>query len=55
MDQKTAEVRDFYDSSVEHEWNRLAGRPEFLLTCRRLDRYIDPDDQPEIGGKPCKS
>ena len=53
MDQKTAEVRDFYDSSVEHEWDRVAGRPEFLLTCRMLDRYIHPGDKVlDIGGGP---
>ena len=31
MDQITKAIRDFYDGSVEGEWNRIAGRPEFLL------------------------
>jgi len=46
-------IRDYYDGEVEGEWNRIAGRPEFLLTCRMLDRYIKPGDQVlDIGGGP---
>ena len=46
-------VRDFYDQEVLHEWERIAGRPEFLLTCRFLDRYIRPGDRVlDIGGGP---
>jgi len=53
MDETTKIVRDFYNSAVEGEWNRIAGRPEFLLTCRMLDRYIKPGDRVlDIGGGP---
>ena len=53
MDETTKIVRDFYDASVEGEWNRIADRPEFLLTCRMLDRYIKPGDKVlDIGGGP---
>ncbi|MEA4823077.1 MAG: class I SAM-dependent methyltransferase [Clostridiaceae bacterium] len=46
-------VRAFYDSMTESEWNRIAGKPEFLLTCRFLDRYIRPGDRVlDIGGGP---
>ncbi|MDR0293903.1 MAG: methyltransferase domain-containing protein [Oscillospiraceae bacterium] len=46
-------VRDFYDRSVEAEYNRIAGRPEFFLTCRYIDRYIKPGDTVlDIGGGP---
>ena len=46
-------VRDFYNNCAEGEWNRIAGRPEFLLTCRYLDRYINPGDSVlDIGGGP---
>ena len=53
MEENIKIVRDHYDISVEHEWNRIAGRPEFLLTCRMLDRYIKPGDKVlDIGGGP---
>ena len=53
MDETTRTIRDFYDAAVEDEWNRIAGRPEFLLTCRMLDRYIKPGDTVlDIGGGP---
>lgn len=46
-------VREFYNRSAEVEWNRIAGRPEFLLTCRYLDRYIKAGDTVlDIGGGP---
>ena len=46
-------VQEHYNSNVEAEWNRIAGRPEFLLTCRMLDRYIKPGDKIlDIGGGP---
>jgi len=46
-------VRDFYDTQVDFEWNRIANRPEFLLTCRMLNRYIKPGDTVlDIGGGP---
>jgi 2-polyprenyl-3-methyl-5-hydroxy-6-metoxy-1,4-benzoquinol methylase len=46
-------VKKFYDDAVQGEWNRIADRPEFLLTCRILDRYIKPVDKVlDIGGGP---
>ena len=46
-------VKDFYNNGVQSEWNRIADRPEFLLTCRMLDRYIKPGDKIlDIGGGP---
>ncbi|MCL2884408.1 MAG: class I SAM-dependent methyltransferase [Oscillospiraceae bacterium] len=53
MDETTKIIRDYYDTKVEAEWNRIAGRPEFRLTCRFLDRYIHPGDCVlDIGGGP---
>ena len=53
MDETTKTIRDFYDDAVEGEWNRIAGRPEFLLTCRMLDRCIKPGEKVlDIGGGP---
>ena len=46
-------VREYYNQNVEMEWGRIEGRPEFLLTCRFLDRYIKPGDKVlDIGGGP---
>lgn len=46
-------VRGYYNETVEKEWNRIAGRPEFLLTVRFLDRYVHPGDRVlDIGGGP---
>lgn len=44
MNETTKIVRDYYNEQVEHEWNRIAGRPEFLLTCRMFNRYIKSGD-----------
>lgn len=53
MDETTKTIRDFYNAAVQGEWNRIAGRPEFYLTCRMLDRYIKPGDKVlDIGGGP---
>jgi len=53
MDETIKTVQDFYDADVTAEWNRIAHRPEFLLTCRMLDRYIRPNDTVlDIGGGP---
>jgi len=53
MDETTKTIQEYYDTSVEVEWNRIAGRPEFLLTCRMLDRYIKPGQKVlDIGGGP---
>ena len=46
-------VGDFYDTAVEAEWNRIAGKPEFILTCRYIDRYVKPGDRIlDVGGGP---
>ena len=53
MDDVMQRVREYYDSSVENEWGRIQGKPEFLLTCRMLKRYIKPGDTVlDIGGGP---
>jgi len=53
MDKTTEIVRDYYDETVEYEWSRIADRPEFLLTCRMLDRYMRSDDCVlDVGGGP---
>lgn len=46
-------IKQFYDNGYEQEWRRIADRPEFLLTCRFLDRYLKPGDTVlDIGGGP---
>jgi len=53
MDEITKIIQNHYNNSVMAEWNRIANRPEFLLTCRMLDRYIRPNDTVlDIGGGP---
>ena len=53
MDENTKIVQEHYDSNPSGEWNRIANRPEFLLTCRMLDRYITPGEKVlDIGGGP---
>ena len=49
----TDAVRAYYNADVEHEWARIDGRPEFILTCRYLSRYIKSGDRVlDIGGGP---
>ena len=46
-------VRDFYNQCPGFEYNRIAGRPEFLLTVRYIDRYIRPGESVlDLGGGP---
>ena len=46
-------VRAFYNEHAEGEWERIGDRPEFLVTCRFLDRFIRPGDRIlDIGGGP---
>jgi len=53
MDETTKIVQEYYNQDVENEWARIANRPEFLLTCRMLNRYIKPGDTVlDIGGGP---
>ena len=53
MDENTKIIRDYYDENVQKEWDRIPNRPEFMLTCRMLDRYIKPGDKVlDIGGGP---
>jgi len=53
MDPTTKTIRDYYNTDISIEWSRIANRPEFLLTCRMLDRYIKPGQTVlDIGGGP---
>ena len=53
MDETTKIIQEFYNVNVDTEWSRIENRPEFLLTCRMLDRYIMPGDTVlDIGGGP---
>lgn len=46
-------VKEYYDSNVLKEWTRIENRPEFIITCRIMDRYINPGDKIlDIGGGP---
>lgn len=46
-------IRAYYNQTVETEWNRIANRAEFLLTCRFIDRFVKPGDRVlDIGGGP---
>lgn len=50
---QTEIIKSYYDEIVETEWERIADRPEFLLTCRFIQRYIKPGDKVlDIGGGP---
>lgn len=49
----TDAIRDYYDTQVEHEWARIDGRPEFILSCRFLSHYIKTGERVlDIGGGP---
>ncbi len=53
MTNDTEIVKAWYDQEYESEWNRIANRPEFIITCRFLDRYIKKGDRVlDIGGGP---
>lgn len=46
-------IKAYYDGAPECEWNRTDGTPEFILTCRYLDKYIQNGDRVlDIGGGP---
>lgn len=46
-------VGDYYDTAVESEWSRIEGKPEFILTCRYIDRYVKSGDRIlDIGSGP---
>ena len=46
-------VKDHYDASVMVEWERIVDKPEFLLTCRMMEKYIKSGDTVlDIGGGP---
>ena len=46
-------IKGYYDASVEAEWGRIDNRPEFLITCRYIRRYVKPGDSVlDIGGGP---
>ena len=47
------QVREYYNRTAAEEWKRIDRRPEFLVTCRFLDRRIAPGDRVlDIGGGP---
>jgi len=53
MEESIQRVRAFYNETVESEWRRIAGKPEFIITCRFLDRFMKPGDTVlDIGGGP---
>ena len=46
-------IKQYYDENAQLEWERIENRPEFLIACRFLDRYIKPGDRVlDIGGGP---
>ena len=46
-------VRAYYNKNAESEWKRIGNRPEFLVTCRFLDKLILPGERVlDIGGGP---
>lgn len=46
-------IQEYYDTDPGSEWVRIENRPEFILTCRFLDRYIKPGQTVlDIGGGP---
>ncbi len=46
-------IRQYYDANVQTEWERIANRPEYLITCRFMARYIQPGETVlDIGGGP---
>ena len=46
-------VRAYYNKNAESEWERIGNRPEFLVTCRFLDKLILPGERVlDIGGGP---
>jgi len=53
MDETVKTIKNYYNANVDAEWNRIAGRPEFLITRRFIDRYIKSGDNVlDIGGGP---
>jgi len=54
MKDEVQAVKDTYDKCVDMEWERLLRHPvEYAITCRYLDRYINPGDKVlDIGGGP---
>ena len=46
-------IREHYNNNLADEWARIDNRPEFLMTCRMLNRHIKPGDKVlDIGGGP---
>ena len=53
MKRDREEVRAYYNQNALMEWERIGGRPEFLLTCRLLDRLIPNGARVlDLGGGP---
>lgn len=46
-------IKSYYDAGVDVEWGRIENRPEFILTCRYINRYVNSGDKVlDIGGGP---
>ena len=53
MEENIKIVQEHYNINPLDEWNRITNKPEFLLTCRMLDKYIKAGDKVlDIGGGP---
>lgn len=53
MDDRIENVRRYYDSQPQQEYDRINGRAEFRFTVRYMDRYIRPGHRVlDIGGGP---
>lgn len=54
MEDQVRIVKEYYDSDVQMEWERLENHPfEFRITTGMMDRYIKPGDRIlDIGGGP---
>ena len=54
MDNIKQTIKEYYNTEVVTEWERLLRHPvEYTITCRYIDRYIDPNTKVlDIGGGP---
>ena len=53
MDDRIENVRRYYDSQPQQEYDRIGGRAEFRFTVRFMNRHIHPGDRVlDIGGGP---
>jgi len=54
MDKIKQTIKEYYNTEVVTEWERLLHHPvEYAITCRYIDRYIEPNTKVlDIGGGP---